>query len=46
MVALLYLAGFHCYISFFKYGTTLKYLRGEKVESTIKGSAPPQISDS
>ena len=25
----LYLAFFHCYISFFKYGTTLKYLRGE-----------------
>lgn len=27
-VALLYLACFHCYISFFNYGTTLKYLRG------------------
>ena len=29
-----YLAFFHCYISFFKYGTTLKYLRGEDEEGT------------
>lgn len=26
---LLYLAIFHCYISFFQYGTTLRYLKGE-----------------
>ena len=27
-IPLLYLALFHCYISFWEYGTTLRYLRG------------------
>ena len=30
---LIYLAVFHCYISFCEYGTTLKYLRGEENEN-------------
>lgn len=28
---LVYLAIFHCYISFFEYGTTLRYLKGEVI---------------
>ena len=34
LILILYLVIFHCYISFFKYGTTLRYLRGEYKTST------------
>ena len=34
--SLIYLAVFHCYISFFEYGTTLRYLKGDLVAQKSK----------
>jgi hypothetical protein len=43
-IPLLYLAVFHCYISFWEYGTTLRYLRGENyVEHDKKGETKGEL---
>ena len=36
---MVYLAIFHCYISFCKYGTTLKYLRGESSDVKLTSTS-------
>lgn len=39
--SLVYLAIFHCYISFFQYGTTLRYLKGEYMVHNSKNETRP-----